>query len=306
MCGCFRADILTGLALGCSHARQSSPFFVPIRMNALPVAPAVYQHRMLFSPVARFLAAALQPGVPDISSLNTLREQWVPDLRSGGGAPLRFVPPLLGMNGYEAHIHATGEVPTRADDWHDYFNALAWLAWPRSKQTLNRLHVDILQQRQAAGLAGRGAQRDAMTQFDECGVVVVTADADLATGLAAHDWMEVFWKARARLMARSQFMVFGHASWDLLREPFPGLCAKARYRVVDESWLALDHAARLADTDAWLANDLTARANTLSPASWRPLPLLGIPGVTSDNEQQAYYLDTKQFRPRRLPVTRTC
>lgn len=275
-------------------------------MSALPTAPAAYRHRILFSPIARFLAAAQQPGVPDIAALNAMREQWVPGLQSGSGAPLCFVRPPKGLDGYESHIHATGEVPTRADDWHDYFNALAWLAWPRSKQALNRLHVDILQQRQTAGLSGRGSQRDAMTQFDECGVVVVTADADLAAGLAAHEWMGVFWAARQRLIARSQFMVFGHASWDLLRDPFPGLCAKACYRVVDESWLALDHAARLADTDAWLADHLRAHANALSPASWRPLPLLGIPGVTSDNEQQAYYLDTKQFRPRRLPATRPC
>ncbi|NMG50596.1 DUF3025 domain-containing protein [Azoarcus communis] len=275
-------------------------------MSALPTAPAAYRHRILFSPIARFLAAAPQPGVPDIAALNAMREQWVPGLQSGSGAPLCFVRPPKGLDGYESHIHATGEVPTRADDWHDYFNALAWLAWPRSKQALNRLHVDILQQRQTAGLSGRGSQRDAMTQFDECGVVVVTADADLAAGLAAHEWMGVFWAARQRLIARSQFMVFGHASWDLLRDPFPGLCAKACYRVVDESWLALDHAARLADTDAWLADHLRAHANALSPASWRPLPLLGIPGVTSDNEQQAYYLDTKQFRPRRLPATRPC
>ena len=28
---------------------------------------------------------------------------------------------------------ATGEVPTRESDWHDFFNALAWCAWPRTK-----------------------------------------------------------------------------------------------------------------------------------------------------------------------------
>ena len=32
---------------------------------------------------------------------------------------------------------------------------------------------------------------------------------------------------------------------------------------------------------------------------WRPLPLLGIPGATAENENPAYYDDVRQFRPAR-------
>jgi acyl-coenzyme A thioesterase PaaI-like protein len=39
------------------------------------------------------------------------------------------------------HISRTGEVPTRSHNWHDWFNALAWLAWPHSKEALNARHV---------------------------------------------------------------------------------------------------------------------------------------------------------------------
>lgn len=52
-------------------------------------------------------------------------------LRNGQGRPLRFgAPGAAGSAAYEAHIWATGEVPTRTDasgGWHDFFNALAAL-----------------------------------------------------------------------------------------------------------------------------------------------------------------------------------
>jgi hypothetical protein len=53
------------------------------------------------------------------------------------------------------HIGNTGEVPTRSRNWHDWFNALAWLAWPHSKAALNARHVRAI----AAGRsnAGHGA-----------------------------------------------------------------------------------------------------------------------------------------------------
>ncbi|WP_363928408.1 DUF3025 domain-containing protein [Thiobacillus sp.] len=32
---------------------------------------------------------------------------------------------------YETHILQTGQVPTRAETWHDVLNALVWLRFPR-------------------------------------------------------------------------------------------------------------------------------------------------------------------------------
>jgi hypothetical protein len=42
--------------------------------------------------------------------------------------------------------------------------------------------------------------------------------------------------------------------------------------------------------------DLLAYAK---PKDFHPLPLLGIPGATPDNEFSTYYDDTRQFRPLR-------
>jgi hypothetical protein len=268
-------------------------------MNVTDAIPASFAERALFDPIAAWLGRFTTPGVPGHAELDALVAAAAPDARSGGGARICFVPPAGDAEGYEARIFARGEVPTRAGDWHDFFNALAWCAWPRTKAACNRLHLAELHARAAAGLPGRGPRRDALTQFDECGIVVVSADADIPVLLAAHEWEEALWNSRARLLQTTRFLVFGHGTWDQLRAPFVGLCAKALFRMVAPAWLALPAAHALADTDAWLADHLTANIDTLTPRSLSPLPLLGIPGVTPDSECAAYYRDTRQFRPRR-------
>ena len=268
-------------------------------MNPADAIPASFAERALFEPIAAWLGRFATPGVPSHAELDALLAAIAPDARSGGGARIRFVPPAGDAEGYEARIFASGEVPTRAGDWHDFFNALAWCAWPRTKAACNRLHLAELHARTAAGLPGRGPRRDALTQFDECGIVVVSTDADIPALLAAHEWEEALWTRRARLLQSTRFLVFGHGTWDQLRAPFVGLCAKALFRVVAPAWLALPAAQALAETDAWLAAHLAANIDTLTPRSLSPLPLLGIPGVTADNECAAYYRDTRQFRPHR-------
>ncbi len=264
--------------------------------------PATFAERRLFEPIAPWLARFTTPGVPPRAALDELLAEAAPAASSGGGARIRFTAPDGDEAGYEAHIFATGEVPTREADWHDFFNALAWCAWPRTKACCNRLHLDELHARAAAGLPGRGPRRDALTQFDECGIVVVSADPQVPALLAAHEWEELFWNRRTALLHGTRFLIFGHGSWDQLRVPFTGLCAKAIHRVVDPAWLALPADQALAETDAWLASRLAATIADFSPRSLAPLPLLGIPGVTPASESVEYYRDTRQFRPQRMPA----
>ena len=252
----------------------------------------------LFDPLRHWLDQL--PPRPDSAALVALAEQHPRQVASG--QRIRFVPPQDDGKAYECRIWERGEVETRPDNWHDFFNALAWCAWPRTKAACNRLHLAELHARTAAGLPGRGPRRDALTQFDECGIVVVSSDADIPALLAAHAWEEALWTRRARLLQTTRFLVFGHGTWDQLRAPFVGLCAKALYRVVDPAWLALPAAQALAETDAWLAAHLAAAIGDFSPRSLAPLPLLGIPGVTPDSESAEYYRDTRQFRPQRMPA----
>ena len=282
------------------HNDGMNPCLQAAATHGHPASPAALCAQPLYAPIAPLLARFDSATLPDHAALDALLREVASDACSGGGVPIRFVPPADDPSGYEAHIFATGQVPTRADNWHDFFNALAWCAWPQSKAACNSLHLAVLRAREAAGQAGRGPARDALTQFDECGIVVVSSDPDIPALLAAHEWEEAFFNRRTRLQHSTRFLVFGHGTWDQLRAPFVGLCAKALYRVVSHEWHNLDAHARLADTDAWLAHHLTACIQVLTPRDFSPLPLLGIPGLTPDNASRDYYRDTRQFRPRRL------
>ena len=83
----------------------------------------------------------------------------------------------------------------------------------------------------------------------------------------------------------------------MLVAPFVGLCGKALFVEVDGAWLDLPGAAALVEIDARLAAQFATR--NFSPRDWQPLPLLGIPGATKDNESPDYYDDPRQFRPAR-------
>jgi len=253
----------------------------------------------LFEPLAASLRGFGGETLPALAALNALLDGRDLPPQAASGAPIRFVPPGGFDGGYEERVFARGEVETRTDNWHDFFNALAWLAYPRAKRVLNGRHHAALMVQRAAGRSERGAVRDAVTQFDECGIAVVSADAALLDLLRAHEWKELLWNRRAQLARDMRFFVFGHATWDQLRAPFVGLTAKAVLLDVAADWLAQPIARQVDDIDARLAAIFSQPDAYARPRDFQPLPLLGIPGVVPENAAVAYYDDARQFRPPR-------
>lgn len=250
----------------------------------------------LYSPLAPLLARL--PPVPDAAALSALAAAL--PVRTAAGLPLRFVPPQADGLGYEARIAQRGEVETRSDNWHDWFNALVWLTFPQAKAALSARHAAALAAGGGTAMAGapRGKGRDAMTHFDECGAVVVAEDASLLDLLAAFRWRELFVERRQAVVGGLRVFVFGHATYEALLSPFRGLTAKCVLAPMAPGWLAQPLAGQLAEIDARLAADLAAGRHG-DPRALQPLPLLGVPGVVRENDDPAYYDDTWQFRPGR-------
>jgi len=246
-------------------------------------------------PLSTFLQHWFAGGTPELSHLNAAASEH--GLVTGSGAPLSFVVPSAAGQAYEESAFRTGEIATRPGNRHDLFNALIWLAFPHTKAVLNRRHIAALKEARKLGSAARGSMRDALTQFDECGVVVAGCCPDLWQALCAHRWREVFVARREELLRTTRFLVFGHASHDALAVPFVGLCGKALFVEVDAAWLSLPEAAARSTLDARLAALFDTR--NFSPRDWQPLPLLGIPGATADNQRPDYYDDARQFHAAR-------
>ena len=245
-------------------------------------------------PLLSRLASGRFPRHDDLNALTR------PSLVSGGGAPIRFVPPAAAREAsarYEVRIFETGEVQTRPDNWHDLFNALVWLAFPKTKAVLNRHHYEQIRARSTE--TQRGTARDVLTLFDEGGVVVGSADATLSALLRDFKWKELFWTRREDLRRTMRFHVFGHAIYEKALEPYKGVTAKALIVDVAPELLDASTERQLAELDARAACHFSGRQALASTRSLSPLPILGVPGWEPANEREEYYDDTSQFRPGR-------
>jgi hypothetical protein len=247
----------------------------------------------------RPLLSRLSSGMfPRHDELNALAN---PSVVSGGGAPIRFVPPAPvrePSTGYELRIFETGEVPTRPDSWHDLFNALVWLAFPKTKAVLNRHHRSEIIARRGERL--RGTARDVLTLFDEGGVVVGSADAKLSGLLRDFRWKELFWAHRADVHRSMRFHVFGHAIYEKALEPYRGVTAKALIVDVAPDLPLATTERQLAELDERAARYFSEARALASTRSLSPLPILGVPGWEPANEREDYYDDLSQFRPGRV------
>lgn len=216
--------------------------------------------------------------------------------QTASGQPIRFVGQPAGERlAYEQHIYACGEVPTRENNWHDFFNALVWLAFPHTKAAINQRHVLSLGESSMNG-ARRGSQRDALTLFDESGVVVLSSEPELLQALRQHEWKHVFWHRRQQLLQQARCVVFGHAILEKLVQPYVGLTAKAWLLPVTEEFFTLPDEAQRLQLDALLAAGVQS-GELAHTGVLRPLPLLGWPGWAADNDSPDYYDNTAYFRP---------
>ncbi len=249
----------------------------------------------IFTALTPLLGRLPRDRLPRHDELNAL---GTPSVVSGGGAPIRFVPPAASAQ-YEVRIFETGEVQTRPDSWHDLFNALVWLAFPRTKAVLNRHHYEQIKSRVGERL--RGTVRDVLTLFDEGGIVVAAADAELSCLLREFRWKELFWKRRTEVRRSMRFYVFGHAIYEKALEPYKGVTAKALILDAAPGLLDAPIERQLAELDARAAEYFSGTRALASTRNLSPLPILGIPGWEPANASEEYYDDPSQFRPRRSP-----
>ncbi len=209
--------------------------------------------------------------------------------RTALGKAVRFTPLGTAPRGraYEAHIAATGEVPTRSN-LHDMFNALVWYACPRTKVMLNTRQA--LQIARDGVRSRRGAVRDAATLFDENGLILVTTSRPIVEALHRRDWHEALIAARGAWHREVRPIVFGHALMEKLTQPWKSITAHVWH-------VHLPADASLDAIDTALATSIAG--TQFIPAHFAPLPVLGIPQWWAENAAPTFYDDPLVFRPAR-------
>jgi hypothetical protein len=198
---------------------------------------------------------------------------------------------------YEQIIFKQGHIPTRPDGWHDLFNALIWLQFPKTKSLLNALHIADISQ---FGLSPRTLRRNNLTHFDECGVILLVEEGHefLLEGLAQHQWHSVFVENRALWGNKIHSVMFGHANLEMLLQPFIGLTGKWLGLSVAAGFAQLSPKQQMAIVDEKLMEKLTESDLFAHKKVLLPIPLLGIPGWHRANQHSEFYQNADYFRPK--------
>ncbi len=268
--------------------------------------PAALLQSPFFTPLQPVIVGLGETRFPGLADWNALLAKHIPCLSVQGGQPLSFVAQELGKLGfesqYEPRCYLSGEIQTRPDNWHDLFNAMAWLTFPKAKAAINARHYQALKNadqinEEQTTASQRGKVRDMATLLDESGVIVVCADAALAELMRTFQWKKLFWQYREQVRTAMGFYIFGHGLYEKAHQPYVGMTGQGLILSVSAdffSWALVD---QLSYLDQHVADYLDDPAYCLTPRELHPVPLLGIPGWSADNERDFFYENTAYFRP---------
>jgi Protein of unknown function (DUF3025) len=208
---------------------------------------------------------------------------------------------------YESRIYLKGELQTRLENWHDFFNAMCWMQFPKTKAALNALHYERSKTRQAG--SNRSPLENAITLFDECGAVIVADDEAILDLVRGHEWKDLFWKNECwdnqdSLGRHVQCYVFGHAMHEKTLTPYLGMTAHTLVLKQNSDFFQKDYSEQLSVidqiiSDAWL--NKAANYKIESPKDLHAFPLLGVPGWWSEKQGEQFYSNTGYFRSKKRP-----
>jgi len=169
---------------------------------------------------------------PGLADYNAMAKSF--DLRNASGYALDFVAAKPKPRGrlrrqvaqatqlpYEERIYQKAEVSTRLGSWHDFFNALVWATYPKTKAALNqRQHAVSCQ------TLVRGREQDRLAMFDEGGLICLQTPSSEASVL-------VFGHALFESYMLGQMEVYGMTHTLIQEETFTPSIDSAKLNNID-------------------------------------------------------------------------
>ncbi len=187
---------------------------------------------------------------------------------------------------YEVEIYEKGNLPTRENNWHDYFNFCIWMNFPKTKTMIN--HIQYTQMKNRVH-KNRTAMENAMTLFDENGLIVLSSNSDLLEMIRQHSWKALFWDHRQEVLRHLKIVIIGHSMYEKFLNPYIGMTGHAILYQLEE--LNTD----LKALDQKIAEDLEGKKYQ-SPRDFQPIPILGYPGWYPENANEYFYENRNYFR----------
>lgn len=167
---------------------ERHPYLGPYRrvLEDVPGLPTLPDHATLDACFAR-ARAARYPDEPGLRFVDCPPKTRKRGRREEALDPCRF---------YDGRITRDREVPTRLENVHDFYNALVWIAFPRTKRAIHARQFAALERWIPEGahrIPGRRTrEQDALTLFDEGGAVLVGSGPTATLVAFGHALLEHF------------------------------------------------------------------------------------------------------------------
>ena len=261
----------------------------------------------MFEPLQSFTQslAVFRNGWPSLDDYQTLLAERPEPILTQSGMPLKIAAqgrrPQCLEEQYASRIYLTGEIQTRAANWHDFFQLLTWLSFPKTKAAINAIHHHAATER-FAGAADNGRRsplENMLSLFDEGGAIVAYADAELPQMIRGFDWKNLFWQRRTGSLENMNCIIFGHALYEKALTPYIGMTANSVLLAVDPGFFLKAMDEKIKTIDEMLSIVFINDSYYRSPQALSPLPILGMPGWDARNAHESYYDNTGYFRPGR-------
>jgi len=163
---------------------------------------------------------------------------------------------------------------------------------------INAQHAAIFEERGEEEAKRRSPERDALTLFDEGGVIVAASAPEVFRAIAAFDWKRLFWDQRAELARTARFIPFGHALLEQAMDPYIGMVGKTVFIPVSDFFFMLAPESQREEADRLLAAHFADRKRFASPKAMAPMPVLGVPGWHPRTASEDFYDLASYFRSR--------
>ncbi len=199
------------------------------------------------------------------------------------------------MEGYEPRIYLHGELMTRVENWHDFFNMLVWRTLPKIKAAMNAWQYQLLKQRLPAQTK-RTPLENILTHLDENGVIVVSSDPVLIELLKMQRWQDLFWRQRAAVKANMRFFILGHALYEKSLNPYIGMTGSGIAFTMPADFFSNSLTQQLQAMDMHISACLAQESWLKNLTKLLPVPILGIPDVWPANADYHFYENKNYFR----------
>jgi hypothetical protein len=242
---------------------------------------------------------------PELNDYQSILDELPQPILTQSGQALKIVEqdgkPGHFSEHYAPRIYLTGEIQTRTENWHDFFQFLTWFMFPKTKAVINAIHIPAAQSRieKESDLGQRSPIENMLSLFDEGGAVILCSDNSLLDLIREFKWKELFWLRREELQSKLKIITFGHALYEKGLSPYVGMTANCILLNVDEALLNKSNNEHLDWIDLKLSELFSEGNKYTKPKDLAPFPLLGLPGWDVNNESESYYDNVNYFRPGR-------